>query len=614
MPRSPRSVRCLVALLLGTHAAILLDSARKNFVTPDEVGHLAAGISHWETGTYSMYRVNPPLPRMLAVLAVFFDRPNTAAIQPDDTSGHRAELRSGRQFAADNEERYFHLVWLSRLAGTGWSLLGGWLIYRWARELYGYAAGCLGLALWCFEPNVLGHAPLLTPDLPATVSGLAATYAFWRFLRQPSWGRAALAGLLLGTALLTKFTLLVLYGVWPLLSLLHRLTQTCHSPSSIPLARQGAQGLLIFGGSLLVINLGYELQRTCRPLGSIPFVSCTFAGDLPHWVTAGNRFEGSLLGKVPVPLPADFLRGIDVQRREFERGGRPSYLAGETRQGGWWYYYLYALAVKVPLGAWALVLGGLVLTVTRQRGSARWLDEVPLWLPVLVILAVVSSQTGFNRHLRYVLPVVPFVILSTSKLGDFFQAGRWKAAALVLVIVLWHIGSSLSVHPHYLSYFNEVAGGPDNGHDHLLNSNIDWGQDLFFLKAWLDRHPEARPLGLAYANVVGPQLAGIKDFDLPPKGPTDLIPVDPDQASRLGPLPGFYAVSVNFVRGAPYVACDGGGQLQYVDVHDYAYFRHFRPIAKAGYSIFIYHITPEEANAVRRKLGLPRLPDRAPSR
>src|SRR5207247_4503613 len=161
----------------------------------------------------------------------------------------------------------------------------------------------------------------------------------------------------------------------------------------------------------LVINLGYEFDRTCRSLESFPFVSRTFAGGLPQWGSSGNDVEGSWLGRVPVPLPADFLRGIDVQRREFEPGNsRPSYLAGETRQGGWWYYYLYALAVKVPLGAWALVLWGLILTLIHHRSSAHWTDEVTLWVPVVVILGIVSSQTGFNHHLRYVFPIFPFVI------------------------------------------------------------------------------------------------------------------------------------------------------------------------------------------------------------
>src|SRR5262249_21385385 len=156
MPRSRGWFVGLAVVLLGTHAVVLLDSGRKNFATPDEVGHIAAGISHWESGNYSMYRVNPPLPRMLAVLPVLLLRANKDGIQADVVPGRRAEVPSGRQFAADNQDRYFELVWAARLAGVCWSVLGGWLVCCWGRDLYGWPAGCLGLALWCFGPNILG--------------------------------------------------------------------------------------------------------------------------------------------------------------------------------------------------------------------------------------------------------------------------------------------------------------------------------------------------------------------------------------------------------------------------------------------------------------------------
>jgi hypothetical protein len=603
----------IMAVLLATHAAVLLDSAGRNFVTADEVAHIAAGISHWQTGTYSMYRVNPPLPRMLAVLPVLLERPDIEGIQPVDIPGQRQELQAGRQFAADNAEHYFRLVRLSRLAGVAWSLLGGWLIYQWASQLYGWTAGCLGAALWCFEPNILGHAQLVTPDIPATVSALATTYCFWLYLRNPSWERATIAGLLLGIALLTKFTNLVLYVVWPIMWTLYHCGAGGHNPPAIRLSIEIRRGALMVALSLLVVNSGYEFHHTGLPLGSIPFISRTFTGATIDTGAPGNRFQDCWLGRIPVPLPEDFLRGIDVQRRDFETGLRPSYLRGEIRQGGWWYYYVYALAVKVPLGTWAAVLGSLVLTLAGHRSSAPWFDEATLWAPVLVVLGLVSSQTGFNHHLRYVFPILPFVIVSASKLGFFLRRVRWKAGAMVLAPLLWAATSSLSIHPHYLSYFNEAAGGPANGHQHLLNSNIDWGQDLLYLKAWLDQHPEARPLGLAYANTVGPQLAGITEFDLPPRGPRGEPDPFPVEADGPGPLPGFYAVSVNFIQGAPYWACDRQGRWHYIDVHDYEYFQHFRPVGKAGYSIFLYHVTLDDANAVRHQLGLPQLSVAAPS-
>jgi hypothetical protein len=197
-------------------------------------------------------------------------------------------------------------------------------------------------------------------------------------------------------------------------------------------------------------------------------------------------------------------------------------------------------------------------------------------------------------------------------LACFVSLQRWKTNLLVFSLVLWSVAGTLAIHPHYLSYFNEAAGGPDNGHNHLIDSNIDWGQDLLFLKTWLDKHPEARPLGLAAFNTIDPRILGIQ-FTLPPPGPTSEFGASELHPSQLGPRPGYYALDVNFVRGFAYYIADGTGQFSGVLLHQYEYFQHFQPIAKAGYSIFIYHITLEDANRVCPELGLPLLPDETSS-
>lgn len=610
--------RAIVAGVLAIHIVLLLDGAWRNFVTVDESALIAAGLAHWETGQYGVYRVNPPLPRMMATLPVHLGGAGSqgaSEVAYEDVPAYRSEWRLGDALAQARWADYLGLVRLSRLAGVFWSLLGAWVIYRWAGELYGPWAGCLGLVLWCFGPNILAHAELVTADVPATTAGLAATYAFWRYLPNPTWWRALVAGLLLGLCQLTKFTLLVFYGVWPLLWLIHRLWPPGDTGErTSPVRTQLGQGAVLVLLSLLVINLGYEFKDTCWRLEEYPFVSRLFAGSPPEGAkayvigTSGNRFRDSRLGRIIVPLPADYVRGIDVQRRDFETLGKrmPSYLAGEWRDAGWWYYYLYALAVKVPLGVWALVAWGIVLTLRGHPSSARWQDELTLWVPALTVLILVSSQTGFNHHMRYVLPLFPFVVVSTSKVGYFLRPARWKAGLAVVAFLGAAVVSSLWVHPHYLSYFNELAGGPDNGHNHLLNSNIDWGQDLLFLKDWLDEHPEAKPVGLAYFNLVDPRIAGV-EFTLPPYGPAAGLPDDEETGLRLGPQPGYYAVSVNYLHGFSFPTPDGKGGRVGPPGHAYEYFQHFRPIAKAGYSIFIYRVTLQEANRVREEYDLPLL-------
>ena len=116
-----------------------------------------------------------------------------------------------------NASRYFELFQLARLPMPLFSIVGGLAVFAWSRRLYGTLGGLLSLALWVFCPNILAHARLVTSDLGSTALGVAATYVFWRYLHQPSWRWAAAAGVMLGLAQLTKFSMLLLYAVWPFL-------------------------------------------------------------------------------------------------------------------------------------------------------------------------------------------------------------------------------------------------------------------------------------------------------------------------------------------------------------------------------------------------------------
>lgn len=320
-----------------------------------------------------------------------------------------------------------------------------------------------------------------------------------------------------------------------------------------------------------------------------------------------NRFSNVWLGKFPVPLPKSYVLGVDQTKAEFERGKR-SYLRGEWKHGGWWYYYLYALAAKVPLGTWLLAFLAFTATVCCRDFRRRWRDEVVLLAPAACVMALVSSQTGFNAHLRYVLPAFPFVFIWLGKLFasplksavPVRRALSWAAGAALICSIL----SCLTIYPHCLAYFNFIGGGPLHGHAHLLDSNIDWGQDLLYLHRWLDQHPEARPLSLAYFGLKDPALVGI-EFTLPP-ALASRWPGSRD-STDVGPRPGWHAVSVNFLRGYEIPAFDGAGRQVGIGGDDFTYFQRLRPVAIAGRSIYIYHVTTADADRLRRQFGLPSL-------
>jgi hypothetical protein len=292
-----------------------------------------------------------------------------------------------------------------------------------------------------------------------------------------------------------------------------------------------------------------------------------------------------------------------VQKRDFE-SHYDSYLGGEWRQEGWWYYYLYALAIKVPLGVWMLAILAAFLGVARRGYASNWRDELTVLAPAIVVLSFVSSQTGFNHHSRYVLPIFPFLFIWISKVARAFERKERGTTLFIGAAAAWAIASSLSVYPHSLSYFNELVGGPANGSAYLVDSNIDWGQDLLYLRDWLKAHPEAQPLGLVYFGMVDPRVAGI-EFTLPPKGETNPEEQLGPNAHEIGPRPGWYAVSVMMMRGYSYPIPDGKGHQKSFPLHSFSYFKHFQPVAHAGWSIDVYHITPEDCARVRRNLGLP---------
>ncbi len=535
----PRVSRRSVLALLAIQSALLAYSAFVHSPTLNEPGHLVAGLSYWKFGRFDVYNVNPPLVKMMAALPVM------AVGYEEDWSGFytgpgaRPEFKMGKDFVAANGERSFFLFTIARWACIPFSWIGGIVCYLWARDLYGRPAGVIACAIWSFEPNILAHASLMTPDAHATALGLAACYTFWRWLKHPTWTQAIVTGVILGLAELAKTTLILFYPLWPLLWLFYRWFDRRRMQLSDWLCEAGMLATRMIIG-LYVVNLGYGFEDSLRPLGDYEFASKLFAGEesrkpatsvgapitshqLPVAVLR-NRFAGKWLGTIPVPFPRNYLVGIDLQQRDFEDYGRLSYLRGEWRDGGWWYYYLYAIAIKAPLGLLALGIMA-ALALCFRRSPVEWRDTFILVLPPLVVFIVVSSKTGISEHMRYVLPCFPFAYILIAGFSMNLidrearepisrQSGEGRmvsklATPLLVTLLFWFASSSAWIYPHSLSYFNESIGGPLNGSAHLLGSNLDWGQDLRYLDWWMRSEDVGEAFFIDLVGMLDPNALGI---------------------------------------------------------------------------------------------------------
>ena len=140
-----------------------------------------------------------------------------------------------------------------------------------------------------------------------------------------------------------------------------------------------------------------------------------------------------------------------------------------------------------------------------------------------------------------------------------------------------YIAPTILVFPHYLSYFNIVAGGPNEGHRWLNDSNLDWGQDLPGLKEYMEKN-EIEKINLGYFGRVDPKIYGI-DYTL----------------AKREPEKGIYAISINYLVGRPYYLLkDDVKELIYADLDYYYAFRRHKPVDVIGHTIYIFEIVDDK--------------------
>jgi hypothetical protein len=471
--------------------------AARQSPTSLEPALLASGISHWKHQRFELYRVNPPLVRMIAALPTLVAGFEEDWSSFDDRSGKRPEFAVGRQFVKANGERTAFLFVIARWSCIPFSITGALVCFLWAGDLWNSsAAGLIALVCWCWSPNVLAHGGLVTNDVAAASMGLAAGYSFWRWYRRPTWKSAFVAGFVLGVAELTKMSWLILFVLWPLIVAARWCwrRERKDSPDDVSKPKDDRPGFrqvgIILVLAMYVVNLGYGFDGTCTQLKDFAFVSELLGG--PNH--SKNRFAGSWVERIPVPLPKQYILGFDAQRRDFEAYASPNFLAGEWKTGsGWWYYYLYGLLVKIPHGTQFLIVFAFVGILFRWPSLRRGLkhlfaDLLIVLFPALVLFAIASHQDAINEHFRYVLPCFGFVFVFASGIWRVLEPKPIFRRIVVLGSLVATVSSTAMVYPHVLSYFNEASGGPRNGHRHMLGSSFDWGQDILFLARWQRTH------------------------------------------------------------------------------------------------------------------------------
>ncbi|GIW93001.1 MAG: hypothetical protein KatS3mg110_1042 [Pirellulaceae bacterium] len=573
--------------LLVVQTALLSIMAILDAPVIDEYGHLVAGVVYWRYGDFRTYEVNPPLTKLIAALPASWVAPKVEFITSRADPRRRVEADNLARFVIRDGRHMRQYVLWGRLLLLPFGWIGVITCWRWAGSLYGWLGGLLASALWVFSPGMLGHGHLMTADVPAASMSLLTVYLFCRWLRNNDHASLLLWSVALGLALITKFTLVIL----PVLLVV---IETIYCYKFVP----GWRGFLVrtaqiffgFGIAVLIINLGYGFQGTGTRLEQYQFGSRLFAGRtgaaFPYLGTSGNRWAGTWLGKLPLPLPSNYLTGIDAQQCDFEKG-LGSYLRGTWATKGWWYYYLYGLLVKEPCPFWVMLALALVCgprsskSLSGENRQGRF-EETVLLLTALAYLVLVSSKTGFTNHVRYALVVLPplwvffgRILSQPDNCKARLQAPGFGHSHVVCVLLIWQIVSTMFCFPHLLSYFNEWAGGPRNGGFHLADSNISWNQDLYRLESYMRKNP------VLTTSLYMADGTFIWFFDPPPVPDGGRVAAEPrwDCDFWKNVLATSSSIDIPLTASARY---QEGAFFEYI--------RHQDPVAWIGYSIVIYRV------------------------
>ena len=456
----------------------LLYSVRRESLTWDEGDHIFAGYMSLKHHDFGLNPEHPPLVKMIAAIPLLGMHLREPQLQ-NRFFKNEAYL-SGRDLIFGND--FETIIFRSRIFASIFALMTALLAFLTASEMFGVGAGFLTLLLVVFEPNFLAHGALVTTDTGAACGLLASTYAFYRYVKSPSWGRVAVLGVAAGIFCITKHSAVLLpfiLGALALTELLRRrqFADETRSHQAVRLASVFVVAGLIAVG---IIWAGYGFRYSARPAG--------LQINPPLESTLGNLspIEGkavTIMAHRKV-LPESWLYGLADVRSVANVW--PSYMFGKVYAHGVWFYFPVAFVIKATVTT--LLFLPLILYAIATRNLRSWREILFLSLPPAIYLCV-SMTAKLNIGVRHILLVFIFVLVLAGGAAWSLIRNDRRWAWPIALLLLFHIGSSLRAFPtSYIPYANELWGGPANVHKYLTDSTTDWGQQLKSVKRYVDEH------------------------------------------------------------------------------------------------------------------------------
>jgi hypothetical protein len=537
---------------------LAVSSMAKESPTFDEQFHLYSGYSYLFLLDSSIGLAQPPLARLLAAIPLAVTNNHNpprelwAAPLPrysDYSTWWQYEAAQDFYYGlSDPAKALFWSRFVMVLVGAALAAL----VYKWSVEAFGFKAGVLALVFCILDPNLLAHARLVNTDVAATLGIFAAVYFMWCYSRAASrkWLLASAAAA--GAAILSKYSALVVLPMLSLLVLVNVLLQmrVGSNVSGLRVAWRASRDLATFFAVVLVVIW----------ICYLPDLSSQFQRPSSEEFSEAMRIDPSghsrILSARSLPFPSHFLQGLMLVIAQ-QKHPPPAFLMGKYSSGGWWQYFPTCFLIKTPIPL-MVALGLFFYLASRRKLSVHAAANLYLILPPVFIFGS-SMASDLNIGIRHILPIYPFLFVLAGGIASSTFANRIAGKLVVAALCLWSAFASIRIYPHYLAYFNELIGGPENGYRYLIDSNLDWGQDLDGLSNYLIEN-NVQDVWLKYFGTALPEKHNIKHRPLPCE-----------------PVTGTIAISVTCLQGRNGPSC-------------YRWLKNHEPIERIGYSIFIYKI------------------------
>ena len=605
-----RTTNIIAGILLAIMFFTAFFSQLSDSATMDELAHIPAGYSYLTQKDFRINPEHPPLVKDLSAIPLLFLNLNFPKNHPSWYKDVNSQWWFGSEFLYHSGNNPDQIIFWSRIPMILLLIFLGWLLFKFTKTFFGNKVACLTLILFAFCPTFLAHGRLVTTDVAAALGVVLATYFWLNFLKNPTKKNILFAGLIFGVSMLFKFSLALLIPFFAVITICYagflKKSLLKYIAFAILVGIIGIVFIIwpVYQFHILNYPAEKQLSDTVQILESSPMGPlknlCIWMADKPQIRALGHYLLGLLMA---------------TQRTAF---GNTVYFMGMISASGWWFYFPVVYVLKIPLAFHILTLIALlwaacvikapfwVKPISRSKG---WILEHFPEFSMMVFLGIywlTSISGNLNIGVMHILPTLPFTYIlvclgivkmiesinpapfdskrcgvplkkrNRSPLAHCFSCSqkistKKMATSFISVLLGWYMISSLSCFPYYLSYFNEIGGGYKGGYKYVVDSNYDWGQDLKRLKKWVETN-NVEKIKIDYFG------GGDVEYYLGEKWEK----FDP----KSGPQKGWLAISATLLQGGKGNAVPGFNQ----PTGYYRWLEQYEPIARAGTSIFIYHI------------------------